>query len=160
MFTIQLHSLHVFFALRDNLGNMHHHCSNRIGEWNTKTGGTHKIRRNAITMVLSRSSCNCSDGKRMCVALWVRVFALLFFDGKHWDMGERNMENQNCVCFCNITAQCAILHIKDQVCNWQQIKEHWEVQGVLVRNVFGRNWWDIKQSYVWYEHFYTQKQLL
>jgi len=97
-----------------------------------------KNRGNAKTKVLSRSSCNCSDGKRMCVALWVRVFALLFFDGKHWDMGERNMENQNCVCFCNITAQCAILHIKDQVCNWQQIKEHWEVQGVLVRNVYGR----------------------
>jgi len=52
-----------------------------------------KNRRNAITTVLSRSSCNCSDGKRMCVALWVRVFALCLFDGKHWDMGERNMEN-------------------------------------------------------------------
>jgi len=53
-----------------------------------------KNRRNAITTVLSRSSCNCSDDKRMRVALWVRVFASWLFDGKHWDMGERNMENQ------------------------------------------------------------------
>jgi len=30
-------------------------------------------------MVLSHSSCNCSDGKRMRVALWVRLFALWLF---------------------------------------------------------------------------------
>jgi len=31
-----------------------------------------------------------------------------------------------------------MLHIKDQVWNSQQIKEHSEVRGVLVRNVYGR----------------------
>jgi len=31
-----------------------------------------------------------------------------------------------------------MLHIKDQVWNWQQINEHREVLEVLVRNAYGK----------------------
>jgi hypothetical protein len=86
----------MFFVLGKNFGNMHHQCSNRNGEWNKKTGGTHRNRRNVITTgtLPFRSSCNWSTGCMLhcgcgclhCGTLWV-------FHEKGGDMGERNTEN-------------------------------------------------------------------
>jgi len=52
-----------------------------------------KKRTNATTLLLSRSSCNCSNGNRMYVALWVLLLALWVFHVTRGDMGERNAEN-------------------------------------------------------------------
>jgi len=44
----------------------------------------------------------------------------------------------NCVCFSNITPQWGMIHIKDQARNWKQIREHWELQAILVKSVYAR----------------------
>ena len=102
MFTIQLHSLHVFFALRDNLGNMHHHCSNRIGEWNTKTGGTLSPRyfpALAVTVLMTRGCvlhCGCGYLHRGCLMenteTWVNgIWKTRSKDRSDTPVGERKV---------------------------------------------------------------------